>query len=568
MKLFTFLAILFTSFSIWGQSITISTPNGGEFINANTSYNITWNTSGTVGLLDLYYTVDNGVNWTFLTSGIDPNSGSYVWSVPNTPTNVCLIRLTDGTVQDESDAVFSINFSNNAITVTSPNGGEVYSGGSTQTVTWTTGGPVGSLSFFYSIDNGANWTLYASGISAFSGSYSWTVPNVTSNQCLVKLTDNIAVDQSNATFTINGVGSGAVNIIQPNGGEMINMGSQYNIQWSVAGTVNPLDIFYSIDGGSNWTLITSGATGTSFSWSVPNLISSTCKVRLTDGIIADISNANFSIVDPTQITLLSPNGGEILQGFDAYEITWDTQNNSHIDSVEISLQENGTFDPSFVTVENTGSYFWDVPNISTTNAKINVLLQGTNIQDSSDAAFTINPIDLFLVNPNGGEILVGGADYEINWIQTGIFSGVDVFLSMDNGVTFNAIATNVLDTFYVWNTPNVDTTSCLIRITYQNLVSDTSDNVFEIEFQEDSTNSIIEHNHLFTVYPNPTSGILNLEIENLSLNTVYIYSMSGVQVAYFENQKVIDLYQLASGMYLIKCKTLHNIFTKQISIIR
>jgi hypothetical protein len=261
---------------------------------------------------------------------------------------------------------------------------------------------------------------------------------------------------------------------------------------------------------------------TSFNWSVPNLVSSTCKVRLTDGIIADISDANFSIVDPTQITLITPNGGEVLQGFDTYEITWDTQNNSHIDSVEIAFQENGTFAPYFVTVENTGSYFWDVPNISTTNAKINVTLQGLQIQDSSDAVFTINPIDLFLVNPNGGETLVGGADYEINWIQTGTYSGVDVFLSMDNGATFNAIATNVLDTFYVWNAPNVDTTACLIRITYQDLVSDTSANVFEIEFQEDTTNSVLEHSHLFTVYPNPTSGILNLEIENLSLNTVFI----------------------------------------------
>ncbi len=52
---------------------------------------------------------------------------------------------------------------------------------------------------------------------------------------------------------------------------------------------------------------------------------------------------------------------EVLQGFDSFEITWDTQNNSHIDSVEISFQDNGTFDPSFVAVENTGSYFGKFP---------------------------------------------------------------------------------------------------------------------------------------------------------------------------------------------------------------
>ena len=196
------------------------------------------------------------------------------------------------------------------------------------------------------------------------------------------------------------------------------------------------------------------------------------------------------------------------------------------------------------------------------------MLQGTNIQDSSDAVYTINPIDLVLVNPNGGEILVGGSDFEINWIQTGIFSGVDVFLSMDNGATFNAIATNVLDTFYVWNTPNVDTTACLIRITYQDLVSDTSASVFEIEFQEDTSNSVLENSHLFSVYPNPTSGILNIELENLNLKSVYIYNISGAQVTYFENQKVIDLTHLESGIYLLKGESEHITFTKQIAILR
>jgi hypothetical protein len=518
MKFFISLLFLLSVFALSAQTITITSPNGGEFYNANTAQTITWNSTGSVPPMDLFYTTDNGVNWTLYASGINAASGSYVWTVPNDPSNVCLIRFESGAIADTSDAVFSINFNNNAINLASPNGGEVYTGGSSQTVTWSTSGPVSALELFYSVDNGVNWVSYATGINAFSGSYSWTVPNVTSTNCLVRLTDGIATDESNAVFTINGVAPGSITVLQPNGGEFLTPGTSYNIQWITSGTVDPIDLYYSIDNGSNWTLISSGETGTSYNWFVPNASSTNCLIRLSDGVLADESDAIFTIEpDPTTIALTAPNGGEVMQGFDSFQITWDTVSNSYIDSVEIFFQETASFGPSFITVKNTGEFMWEVPNVSTTTAKIKVKLQGYSLSDESDADFSIDPIGLVLSNPNGGELLASGESYQINWAQIGSFTGVDISVSLDSGLTYSSVTSAVVDTFFVWNVPGVDTLNCIIKLDYQGMISDTSDATFRI-----SPNSL--------ELSNPNGGEVLVGGEPYQINWEQTGSISGVDV--------------------------------------
>jgi endonuclease/exonuclease/phosphatase family metal-dependent hydrolase len=94
-----------------------------------------------------------------------------------------------------------------SVTVTSPNGGESWAGGSTQTISWTATG-VSSVRVEYSLD-GATWSVLSSGTSA--SSLSWTVPSSATTAARVRVTDtaNAAVtDASNAAFTITVSGGG------------------------------------------------------------------------------------------------------------------------------------------------------------------------------------------------------------------------------------------------------------------------------------------------------------------------------------------------------------------------
>lgn len=93
--------------------------------------------------------------------------------------------------------------STSSITVTAPNGGETWAGGSTQSIGWTSSGNVGNVKLEYSTNNGSTWSVIVAS-TANDGSHSWQVPGISSSQCLVKIseTDGNPTDTSNAVFTI------------------------------------------------------------------------------------------------------------------------------------------------------------------------------------------------------------------------------------------------------------------------------------------------------------------------------------------------------------------------------
>ena len=98
------------------------------------------------------------------------------------------------------------------ISLTRPNGGEVFSAGIEETITWDTNqgnDPIHSINLWYRTDNDAQWRTIVSGI-ADTGSFTWAVPNVHSSQCMVRIRvrDNsgrIAEDVSDHVFTIEGI---------------------------------------------------------------------------------------------------------------------------------------------------------------------------------------------------------------------------------------------------------------------------------------------------------------------------------------------------------------------------
>jgi Na+-transporting NADH:ubiquinone oxidoreductase subunit NqrB len=112
-------------------SITVTSPNGGEDWMKGKYYPITWEAEGELhdGSVNLFFSLDNGANWTPIAVGI-PNFGFYNWTVPNNETANALIGVTitdvyGNEVSDSSDASFAID-------PPPPGAGGVPSGGGTQ----------------------------------------------------------------------------------------------------------------------------------------------------------------------------------------------------------------------------------------------------------------------------------------------------------------------------------------------------------------------------------------------------------------------------------------------------
>ncbi len=89
------------------DEITVTYPNGGEPFEPSTSEVVRWDAQKGNGLFTVEYSIDAGVTWNLIgtTTG---DKLYYNWSVPNVLTGKALVRVTQGSISDVSDTVFSI----------------------------------------------------------------------------------------------------------------------------------------------------------------------------------------------------------------------------------------------------------------------------------------------------------------------------------------------------------------------------------------------------------------------------------------------------------------------------
>jgi len=82
------------------------------------------------------------------------------------------------------------------------------------------------------------------------------------------------------------------------------------------------------------------------------------------------------------------------------------------------------------------------------------------------------------------------------------------------------------------------------------------------------SNIHLNNNKLFNVYPNPSSGILNIELNDYIVENIWIYNSLG-KIIYQVNsirkeQLIIDLSMFDNGIYFLKFETPEKSFTKRI----
>ncbi|HPG39242.1 MAG TPA: dockerin type I domain-containing protein [bacterium] len=104
-------------------TITVTSPNGGETWAATSVQNITWTSTGTIANVAIFYSVDNGTNWTSIVAST-PNDGSYSWTLPSGSTAQALVKVqdTDTVPSDVSNTVFSITTSQVTLSIQSASG--------------------------------------------------------------------------------------------------------------------------------------------------------------------------------------------------------------------------------------------------------------------------------------------------------------------------------------------------------------------------------------------------------------------------------------------------------------
>lgn len=272
----------------------------------------------------------------------------------------------------------------------------------------------------------------------------------------------------------------SLRILAPNGGENAVVGSTFNIRWTANGLVDTLlYVEYSTDSGAVWQFIDTARAVNGFdtlAWTVPNDTTRNAfvRVRLADSSRISKSARRFNIVTvlPPLITVISPNGGQILVVDSVVNIRWSAQSVTGTLHIEYSADSGATWKAIGTKPAREGldTLPWTVPDDTTMYAYVRVRTADSVTSDRSNFTFRIvtsyNP-SVTLIYPNGGEVFAPDSLVIISWREQDLTGNVRVELSVDSGKTWRLIgqhaAMNGMDTLH-WTVPNDSTDAALIRV--------------------------------------------------------------------------------------------------------
>jgi len=92
-----------------------------------------------------------------------------------------------------------------------PLGEEYWQAGKTPEIRWTSQN-IEQVLLEYSVDQGATWVTIDE-VSAYTQSYNWLVPELNSEDCLIRISSGDLQDQSETTFTINASDNGNCHVV-------------------------------------------------------------------------------------------------------------------------------------------------------------------------------------------------------------------------------------------------------------------------------------------------------------------------------------------------------------------
>ncbi|NJD52305.1 MAG: hypothetical protein FIB07_05490 [Candidatus Methanoperedens sp.] len=351
------------------------------------------------------------------------------------------------------------------IKVTSPNGGEKWIRGTTQTIKWNSTGSPGAYVKIELLKPGKSNQLIISA-TLNDGSHPWFIPAAqepgTDYKIKITSTTNAAYnDTSDNSFTIL---PPSFKVVSPNGSESWIRGTTQTIRWN--STESPgsyVKIELLKPGKANQLIISSTLNDGSHPWLIPvaQTPGTDYKVKITSTINAsnnDTSDNSFTIPAPS-FKVISPNGGENWIRGTTQTIRWNSTESPGT-YVKIELLKPGKLNQLIISYTlNDGSHPWLIPATQTPGTDYKVKITSTaNVSnsDTSDNNFTIPIPSYTIVSPAGGENWKIGTTRIINWTSTENPKGYVKIELLKAGVLNRVITAGTLnDGSHPWLIPTI-----------------------------------------------------------------------------------------------------------------
>jgi hypothetical protein len=332
------------------------------------------------------------------------------------------------------------------------------------------------VNILFSGDNGATWLNVNPGgnsVAAAAGYASVRMPAIPTKLARLRVVDvdrDWLMDETDGVFEIRE--AAGIQITSPAQNDEIFRGSVTSIMW-LANGIGRVNIDYSPNGGApgTYTRIASNVDANlgNHTWQVPTATTPNARIRFTDMSGQTIAESGlFSIVDQVSSTLrvTGPNGGEVYKVGDPIMIRWEGTNVPRV-NVRYSSDGGATWTPIASDVPALYRQLaWTAPTVPGNRYRVQVMSISPNAADMSDADFevaaNVTP-SIALVKPTDGSTLYVGDTTQIEWTLVGIAGPIDLSLSVDDGATWEPIASLPAGTLtHMWEVPDRPT---LARLT-------------------------------------------------------------------------------------------------------
>ena len=312
------------------SSIRVTSPNGGETWQRGTSHTVTWSYTGSPGTTVKILLFKGGTEIGIINGSVSigtSGTGSYSWLISSSGSGgtgnnykIKVQSISTPTVNDTSDNTFNLTSATTppTIRITSPNGGETWQRGTSQTVTWSYTGSPGSTVKIVLLKAGAEVGTIKSSVSigtSGTGSYSWLISSSgsggTGSDYKIKvqsISTPIVNDTSDNNFNLTSAATTpTIRVTSPNGGETWQRGTSQTVTWSYTGspgsTVKTVLLKAGADVGTIKSSVSIGTGGMgSYSWLISSSGSggtgSDYKVKvqsISQPTVNDTSNNNFNL---------------------------------------------------------------------------------------------------------------------------------------------------------------------------------------------------------------------------------------------------------------------------------
>lgn len=293
------------------------------------------------------------------------------------------------------------------LSLSSPNGNEVWTRNTSRPITWSCNNLPGNVNIYLNKGSGFDQTIISN--TANDGMYSWLIPGSqtmgSDYQIVVQSASypNIA-DISDGYFSIaapSPTPAPDIALTSPNGAEAWTRNTSHTIAWNCNYLPGNVNIHLNKGSGFDHTIVSNTENDGTYSWLIPGTQTSGSDYQVVVQStlypsVADISDSCFSIVTPNptpipSLYLKSPSEGDELIRGASYAITWESAGLTG--DIHIHLNKGSHWDHTIAyNTANDGYYDWLIPDSQPCGPDYQLVVQSAaipSVADINDGCFSI-----------------------------------------------------------------------------------------------------------------------------------------------------------------------------------